>query len=53
MAILFDRLSLFCLQSVVDFFPVNGDLFRRVYAESHLIAFDSHHSHGDLVSDHY
>jgi hypothetical protein len=42
---------LFALNPLKDFFPVDSDLARRVYAQPYLIAFDTEHCDSDIVAN--
>src|SRR6202044_831032 len=44
-------LDLFPLDGVVDFLAVDGNLFRRFDAQTHLVTADLDHHNGDVVTD--
>jgi hypothetical protein len=43
---------LLTLDTLVDFFAMNGDIFRCADADAHLVGLDAKNGHGDLVADH-
>jgi hypothetical protein len=40
------------LDTLVDFFAVNGDIFRCADADAHLVGLHANDGHGDIVADH-
>ena len=44
-------LNLFPLNGVVDFLAVDGNLFRRLDAQTHLVTADFDHHDGDVITD--
>jgi hypothetical protein len=40
------------LDALVDFFAMNGDVFRCADADTHLVALHANDGHGDVVPDH-
>ena len=43
---------LLTLDTLVDFFAMNGDISRRVDADAHLVGLHANDGHGDIVADH-
>jgi hypothetical protein len=43
---------LLTLDTLVDFFAMNGDCFRRADADAHLIGLYGNDGHSDIVADH-
>ena len=43
---------LLTLDTLVDFFAINGDMLRCADADAHLVDLDAKNGHGDLVADH-
>ena len=43
---------LLTLDALVDFFAMNGDIFRCADADAHLVGLHGNDSHGDFVADH-
>src|ERR1700722_12283746 len=46
------RWMLRTLDALVDFFAMNGDVFRCADADTHLVALHANDGHGDVVPDH-
>src|SRR5882757_1069487 len=46
------RWMLRTLDALVDFFAMNGDIFRCADADAHMVALHSNDGHGDIVADH-
>jgi len=45
-------LILLRLDPVVDFFPVNGNIPRRVYTDPDLVSLDTEYRDGNFITDH-
>jgi hypothetical protein len=43
---------LLTLDTLVDFFAMNGDIFGCADADAHLVGLDAKDGHGDIVADH-
>jgi hypothetical protein len=46
------RWMLLTLDTLVDFFAMNGDIFRCADANAHLVGLHANDGHGDIVADH-
>jgi hypothetical protein len=46
------RWMLLTLDTLVDFFAMNGDIFRCADADAHLVGLHVNDGHGDIVADH-
>ena len=46
------RRRLLAVDALIDFFAVNGDIFRRIDADAYLSTLHPDDGHGDIVADH-